>query len=423
MLAADGAQASQFLFFARHYNDIDHVVPVIWGLLRKGVEPSRIRYIAYEADPSIEPRRDKRLQFLARQGVVLEAPYLYGGFRSVLHWLSAAPLGKLVRRKARKFLYRKLVDRTAPMEHAVQVISRAPEGSVFITDHNQSSNALALIEEAKKKGFPTVSLPHGFQFHYGHADPEGQEIILSSVTARPLVSCFDHVVVNDEWQRELADADVDNPGRLHVFGLPRFDPEWVRELCNMYPAPASKTGRLKVLVILEKGDMSVNGRFVEWINAEEQFRAIDFLAKHPCVELKIKGNARGVSHRQSKMLRAYKRYLAEDAIPTNQLISWADLSVGCCSSVFMDAFVRNKPVILLEYATSVKMALRGFGFDANPGSYEDFTVMVNKLVERRAENLYDEKSLQQMIKYYVYGGSSGRSVVDTYADFLQSLIN
>lgn len=423
MLTADGAQVPQFLFFARHYNDIDHTVPVIWGLLRQGVSPERIRYVAYEADPSIEPKRDKRLEFLARKGVVLETPYLEGGLRSFFHWFTAAPVGSLVRRKARKVLFRKLVQKADALSHGMQAIESAPEGSIVVADHSLSQGTKDLMLAARKRNLTTVSIPHGFQFHFGFTVPATERALSPKTHIDPLVRHFDHVIAGDTWQKDLLDTGAESDGKLHVLGLPRFDPEWVQKLCFLHPASDREERKLKILFILEKGALTIGGTDVEWLNIEEQFRALEFLATHPGIQLRVKGNARGVSYRQSKMLRAYKRYLAEDAIPSHQLISWADLSVGCCSSVFMDAYVRNKPVVILEYATYLKMAFRNFGFDNNPTSHEQFVSMINKLVECRKENLYDEKSLQQLIEYYVYGGRKGKSVVDTYADFLQSLIN
>lgn len=420
MLKAEGAGAPQFLFFARHYNDIDHTAPVIWGLLRKGVDTARIRYTAYVADPSIEPRRDARLAFLAQRGVVLETPYLDGGLRSIFHRVSAAPLGKTVRRKARKILFRKLVRKDDALDHALNVVREAPNNSVVITDHALGEETNTILDAARERGFPTVALPHGFQFHFGFTDPNTEKALAPPCEAT-ISQCFDHMLVSDAWQKQIATKGKEDTGKVKVIGLPRFDPEWVEQLCSMYPVKTERSNRFRVLMLLEKAGLKINGVDVEWLNVDEQFRVVEYLAQHRGVDLCIKSNARGVSYRQSRRLRSYRRYLAEDATPTTQLISWADLSVGCGSSVLMDAYVRGKAVLFLEYAIGVHMAHKKFGFYKNPQSFTEFKAKLEGVLEGGAKKLYAQQHLNNMIQYYVYGGSSPHSVVDACASFLEQL--
>lgn len=417
-MSSGSDRLSHFIFLARHSNDIDHITPVIWGMLRVGVSADRIRYINILPDESVEPARDARLQFLANQRVPLETPHIRGTGRQLLYKLSVAPMGNMVRRKARKYLYRKMVKGENNVATVLQAITEAPPNSVLITDHGVSPEVETCLNKARERGFQTVALPHGFQLHFGFSAPETDRLLNPDKPSR-LKKEFDHVLTCSPHQAEVMTL---HPGMAKVVsaGLPRFTPEWLDKLTAFGP-PRPDVEKPVVLMILEKGGVTIRGNHLEFINIEEQFRIVEHLANRTDIILHLKGNARGLSSRQGKMLKRFARFTVEDAIPTHDLITHADLVVGCCSSVLMDAYVRNKPVLLLEYAAHLKMAFERFGFFENPRSFVDFTNRLDKFVEGSGEKLYDENRLQKLIEYYVYGGKPRHNVVDAYAEYIRRL--
>lgn len=406
-----------FIFLARHSNDIDHAVPVIWGLLRKGIDAARIRYIALFPDPSIDPSADARLRFLASLGITLEEPHLRTRAAKSLRWLGSHAPAAWIRRHVTKFLYRQNAHSETNIDAVLTAIGDSPERTVIVSDHHNHPVLQHLRQAAQQKKAVMVALPHGFQLHRGFSDPATQEALGENAMDGASAKHFDQFLMC------AAPDDARNSGKVLALGTPRFSPEWLEVLSQIYPVAQDSGTRLKVLFLLEKAGTYAGGRFWEWIDTEQQFAALRFLAEHPGIELRIKGNARGIAGRQAKLLRPYRHALADDACPTNPLITWADLVVGCCSSVVMDAYVRDKPVLLLEYATRLKMVFKEFGFLENPGSHARFTELVNKLIERRGENLYDPALLQRLIRHYVYAGKEPHSVVDAYAEFLISLAN
>lgn len=410
----------QFLFLARHFNDIDHMVPVIWGLLRRGTAPEQIRYMVLYPDPSIEPGIDPRLAFLAGQGIRLETPHLRGALRQAVFSLSTKAPSRLVRRKARKLLHRKLVTSDNNMDYVLEAVRRAPRGSLLVSDHCNSPEIRTLRKAIHERGGSNVALPHGFQLHTGFTDPEFDA--LTSGNSDPVPEpTFDHILVCTPQQCDS--QRLRHPeATVRAMGSARFDPLWLEQLSSLYPAAQQKDSKkLRVLMILEKGGIDMAGQHWEFLDIDEQFRALRHLAEHPGIILRIKGNARGLSHRQGKLLRPYRSLTVEDAIHTHALISGADLVVGCCSSVLMDAYARSKPVLLLEYATRLKMVFKPFGFHDNPHSFQEFTARLDTAVEHGNETLYDGGRLQTLIDYYVYANEPPHDVVDSYARYLQEL--
>jgi len=413
----------QFIFLARHYNDIDHTVPVIWGLLKNGVAADRIRYVVLIPDPSIEPAIDNRLIYLRDKGVELELPHINTPFRSLLHTLSMAKIGRFLRRKIRKRLYRKEIRNTDNLQAVVDIIQDAPPNSVLIADHSRGEALEGAVAAAKKLGFATVTTPHGLQLSLRFHNPVVQKLVMEpDETTQTLASLFDHVLVTDPTQATQVTKKGDK-GIVATLGAPRFSPEWLEQLSTIYPVSLNERSgsKLKVVMLMEKGEIIVDDETQPFLDIDEQFRALEYLKNHPGVELKIKGNARGLSHRQGKMFRRYRHLSVEDAVPTNMLISWADVTVASCSSVLMDAYGRHKPVLTLEYVAGMDMAFEKFGYTGTPKSFEEFRSNVDMLVEDRNKTLYDQSQLDTLVNYFVYGDRSCHCVVDTYADYLMKL--
>ena len=53
-----------YLFFVRHFNDIDHLTPVVWKM-----NADNRPVAVYGMNPRFDYRSDYRLQFLKDQGV------------------------------------------------------------------------------------------------------------------------------------------------------------------------------------------------------------------------------------------------------------------------------------------------------------------------------------------------------------------
>ena len=62
-----------YLFFTRHFNDIDHITPIVWKL-KKDNYPVAV----YCMNPQYDIRNDYRLQFLKNEGVPVD--YLHDAF-------------------------------------------------------------------------------------------------------------------------------------------------------------------------------------------------------------------------------------------------------------------------------------------------------------------------------------------------------
>jgi hypothetical protein len=415
-----------YLFLARISNDIDHIVPIVSALLDDGVPASEIRYVSLLPHISINPGKDERAIYLARRGVQLEAPHLNNFRFKFLRELATIPLHTplhyLLSRIGRRF-YAKLVAgyadnlNTVNWKRILDVVNSMQENGCVVFDVDMGATTRELAKLCTTNNLHFVSVAHGFALHKGFTDP-GVDRLLNN-PARQKKSVFTHHIFPNPWvARRAAGNGLEN---FTVLGSTRFSPEWIQKLDRIYPPVAGKKHKLKVAAVIEKGGVYVDKSPCVFLDVDEQFRALRYLAEHDGIELRIKTNARGLYRTQANHLKGLIRYLEPEQTHTGQLFSWADVVVGCCSSVLLDAVMKKKPLVLLRHATHLKMSF----FDENLGwqsrSFDDFRNMMDRLVQSTEHFAYDSAGYANIVNYYVYGNNAAHDVPQSYARFLRNL--
>ncbi len=71
---------NMYLFFIRHFNDIDHMTPIVWKM-KKDNYPVAV----YCINPKYDIEGDYRLRFLRELGVTVD--YIYNNFDQKSGWL------------------------------------------------------------------------------------------------------------------------------------------------------------------------------------------------------------------------------------------------------------------------------------------------------------------------------------------------
>ena len=72
-----------YLFFIRHFNDIDHIAPIVWKM-KQDNRPAAV----YCINPKYDIQNDYRLTFLKVQGIIVES--IYDAFSQKLNMLHHA---------------------------------------------------------------------------------------------------------------------------------------------------------------------------------------------------------------------------------------------------------------------------------------------------------------------------------------------
>ena len=425
--------ASRIVFFIRAHNDLDHFAPVIYALLRRAAPVSVVL-----RDPRHTFSDDFRLEHLrSTYGLVpVSLTSLIGMTRvesrlaAILHRLQRGLLDALSRIQGRapRAALLKLWARLRGIQ--VRIHARICErmdaallldkvlgpghGGVIVFDHGVSKEVTRLLDEGRRRGCRSVSLPHGIhhfanlELDYSLLEPRRGSSDFAHLNA------FDHIVApNATHARRLARGGV-SPLRLTELGSPRFSPEWVALLRNIFPPnplPTPGPGKLKVLFLDARPD-------AKWFWIDEYYRALELLATSERVCLVIKPHTRfELSGLGVAVKGDYE--IASDRVPTSQLIDWCDLVVFCATSVIYDALRVRKPAILLKYVHTFDLDLEDTISGWTASSRHTFHQLVARCVADPRRSTYsDEEAAACLAKYVDHGD---HDVLEAHASFLLDL--
>jgi len=345
------------LFFLRHYNDIDHITPVVHKWIEQGHhcdvvlmgarhfrEDFRVVYLAgldgvrvARIDEILSRRQFFRMHL---QKLLLD--------RNLRGSLSVALVGLLdgvfnTRKRARfwskaaQLILRRSFAKDEPGVVAFDWIS---SNSIFPIEFVQ-----IVVATAKEMGLGAVSLPHGDSPH-ANLLVRVEELKLEPHTKFAAASMFDRIVVPNELCATRFRPFADDAS-VAVLGSPRYCDEWLAKLSTLLPdSPLPPdAGKLKIVLFLRKRDFSIF-----W---DEVDRVVRLLAAFPDVKLIVKAHTRGGWKQPLSRNRALRKLqnvsFVASKIHSAHLLSWADVVIDIATSVAFEAVKIHKPVLAADY--------------------------------------------------------------------------
>lgn len=413
------------LFFLRHYNDIDHITPVItkwveWGHVCDIVMIGKKRFAG-----------DYRIEFLKNLDGVRIAH-----LRDLLSWMEFAkwrlqtlllvrssynsflgPLVKVLARvyntKRREAIWlhttRRLLERSFPDRgKGVVVFDWIERNSEICVEWVET-----LVGVARNLGLGTVSLPHGDSPHASQLIRRGEWQLKPDTTFSAAVM-FDKVVVPNELCAKRFRPFMDDQ-KLIVLGSPRYCQEWLTKLATLMPSSplVRSDSRLKVVIFLRKANFTTF-----W---EEVGEVVQMIAAFPGVELAIKPHTRG-GWKQSLTKDAALRRLTnvtmlDDDIHSVQLLAWADVIIDLATSVAYEAIRAGKPVLAADYLHAGRSAAALYMPEIELRCRDEVYEKINELLTNGCQSHYDESHRQRFIKEML--DVPGQDVLSHYVALLE----
>lgn len=403
------------LFFLRHYNDIDHITPVISKWVEVGHHCDvvligkarfdgdfRIEYLKKMDDVRIVHIRDLlpwhefvrwRLQMLL---LVRSARQSFAG-----------PLVKFLAqvfdKKWREPLWRHTANRLLERSFG------KTEGGVMVFDWMERNSAIAvewveiMVSVARTMKLGTVSLPHGDSPHASDLVRRGEWRIEPDFSFSA-AGIFDKVVVPNELCSKRIRPLFDN-NKIAVLGSPRYCDEWLNKLKKIMPASplTSADSQLNIVLFLRKSFYTTF-----WEEVEQVVRMI---AAFPGVELVIKLHTRG-GWKQSLTRRAEIRRLPNvtivaDGIHSSHLISWADVIIDIATSVVFEAIKAGKPVLAADYLHAGRSAIAKYMPETELRCRDDVYRRIDGFLSNGCDNFYVEEHRQNFLNEMVDAQGSG----------------
>ena len=416
------------LFFLRHYNDIDHITPVI----SKWIEAGHIGDIVLIGNPKF--LNDYRIEFLSRLDGVRVAhirdllpPLEFLRWRlqmlllsNSLRRLFIAPLVNALARaydaERRELIWRSTANRL------LELSFKGTDEGVVVFDWITKDSPVSVewvetvVSTARAMGLGTVSLPHGDSPHANQLIRH-HEWNLKPDTLFSVARIFDKLVVPNELCARRFRPFLDDQS-IAVLGSPRYCDEWLGKLATLSPAvlPTRSGNRLKVVMFLRKSNFTTF-----W---EEVSEVVGMIASFPGVELVIKPHTRGGWRqpltRNSSLRSLPNVSVASDDAHSIHLMNWADVIIDLATSVVFEAVKMKKPVLAADYLHAGRSALAHFMPETELRCRDDVYKRIDEFLSNGCDSFYVEEHRQQFISEMLHAGKV--DVLPRYVALLEAQV-
>jgi len=417
------------LVFLRHYNDIDHITPVVHKWAARGHAAD----VVLMGDPGY--RNDYRIAYLASLngvnvaciGEILSRAELMRmrwqklmldrHFRALMPGPLIGLFDRLFNPDRRLVFWRKVADALLDRSFA----TGAPSSGVVTFDWISGNSVFPIefvqttVAAARERGLGAVSLPHGDSPHSNflvRVEELSMEPRMKFAPAR----MFDRVVVPNELCATRFRPFVKH-GAVAVLGSPRYCDEWLARLEQLLP-PSPLTvnpDKLKLVMFLRKKDFSVF-----W---DEVGRVIRMLAAFTEVELIVKAHTRGgwrqpLSRRAGLRRLKNVRFVAAE-IHSSHLLSWSDAVIDIATSVAFEAVKLYKPVLAADYLHAGSSTVGTYIPECALHCRDDVYTKVDHLLKNGCSDFYVAAHRERFLREIV--DVPDANVLPRYVDLLESV--
>ena len=417
-----------YLFCVRHFNDIDHITPVVWKMKQDNYPVA-----VYCINPRYDIENDYRLRFLKELGVTVESIYdafdqkmngLRHAMRSLFLWfyakgkksssdhlkkflflsrfnqLAAQIIGRVLFELTRITFYRK------SWAHYLLKESRA---QLLCFDHILPSRYVVnvLLKAARELSIPTLALPHGVYLYTNRSYKTG-----ASANQRFYkFNRFDYVIVQNHLRKDVLVQSGIAREKIVVLGSARFCGEWIAQNMKILPKRIESNGRdrkrLKVVFMPSKPRCR--------IDVERMHTTIDLLASTREIEAVVKPHTRigRETHLFDNM-----RLPNVSHVLTSELCEWADVVLIIGSSVITEVLMQGKPVLYLKYLHTNTMLFEECGACWTIHNEAELKQAIQSLGKKSMGVPYGDENVNRFLSEVVYGGQNNRDVLRDYVQFI-----
>ena len=416
------------LFFLRHYNDVDHITPVISKWVDSG-HGCDVVLIGFEYF-----RNDFRIEFLKKLPGVrvthiqelltlsdfirwrVQMLLLIRGLRIPLLGPIVNALAEIYNAKRREPIWRRIT------QHLLTRTFEGADGGVVAFDWVERNSTISVewveivVSMVHDAGLSIVSLPHGDSPHASQLIRRN-ELKLGPDHLFSAGRMFDRLVVPNELCAGRFRPFMDNE-RIAVLGSPRYCDEWLTKLPTLLPpTPLTRSdSKLKVLMFLRKSNFTTF-----W---EEVGYVVQLIASFPGVELMIKPHTRGgwqqTLTRDSSLRKLPNVSVAGGGVHSAHLLEWADVIVDLATSVSFEAVKVGKPVLAADYLIAGRSTVAHYMPETELRCRDDVYEKIDGFLRNGCDSFYIEEHRQRFIDEMLHVG--GPDVLPRFVALLESQV-
>ena len=375
----------QPLFFLRTFNDIDHIVPIIWKCCKKGYNP----YIIFM--DNYDYKNDYRIKFLT-DNCSLHIYYLPSLCKSGLFFK----------------VFRKIFLRPFLVK-------------IFLTRRNICSCVYewrspgdAFFYAAKSLNIPTFCVPHGCNIYLNYDINPYIRNIYDETGSWPDFSRrskFDYYIVQSQYHKKLCTDWGISPEVMGAWGSARYYPEWVKlnlKICQEFKPEKDDKNKLRTIFILPHWSYNVNKAAC--------LRLLDKLGDLPWIYLIIKDHTRGTGRLPDNYRARYNalpNVEASVSAHSPALIRWSDIVISFGSSIGIEALLQDKILLDPEYLHTNTTVFNDTRSDVILDNEEKVLEVIAKIKEGNKMEVPQENK-EKLFREVVYGGEAPFNVLEKY---------
>jgi hypothetical protein len=387
----------------------------------------------YCINPKYNIDADYRLNFLKKQGVIVESIYnafdqkmntLHHTMRYLFQWFSADRKKSNAYGQERISLFVSLSQITAGIigrmlyeltrmgfyqtKWAHSVLEQS-EAQALCFDHIIPNRYVVnvLLRAAKERSIPTLALPHGVYLYTNQFN----KARFSSRQRFYKFNRFDYVIVQNHLRKEILVNSGIAREKIIVLGSARFCGEWIAQNKKILPRMIESAGRnlerLRVVFMPSKPRCR--------IDIERMHNTIDLLASLSEIEAVVKPHTR-----IGREAHLFDNMQLPNVSPvlTSELCEWADVVLIIGSSVITEALMQGKPVLYLKYLHANTMLFEECGACWTINNEPELKDALQSFASKRMEVPYGDKNVNRFLSEVVYGGRKKRDVLGDYVQFI-----
>jgi hypothetical protein len=417
-----------YLFFIRHFNDIDHMTPIVWKM-KKDDYPVAV----YCINPKYDIEGDYRLRFLKELGVTVD--YLYKNFDQKLGWSHgllrflflrilnlnnkldpnrkghASNLLAIVRWFLEKsgFQIYRLTRRLFYDPNWARHVITTSKAQALCFDHIKPKLYVldALLKAAKELSIPTLALPHGIYLYTN----EFVKIRPKPMERSDKFNRFDYIIVQNQLRKEVLSKAGVHSDKIMVLGSARYCGEWMKQNKKILPyrltPNKSQNKKLKVVFMTSKPQCRMD--------ISRMKDTLAMLSDLKSIEVMIKPHTR--IGEEGPIFKDLRLPIASDILSA-ELCEWADVVLVVASSIITEVLVRGKPALYLKYLHENTMRFEELNACWIIHDETELKNALRLLQSRKAAVPYAAQDVDKFVLENIFGGRNEKDVLGDYEKFI-----
>jgi len=397
--------------FLYHFNDVDHIVPVLWKLLAQGHTVTAVML-----DPDYNIEKDPRLQYLRRYDN-FELTFIHRALLPKARWLFSCRMkggiAWIVRNIRLAFFVSGISTRWAI--HFLK--QRSPGVCIFEWGGRASRGRQEFFRACEVLGIRKVCLPHGLNIYINpDMTAEMREVLRQGKKIRISNRHYDAYVYQSNFHRQQDIALGMDPNVSHALGSARYYPEWQKIQEGFYETfqpQKDVANKIKTVFMLPHWEFNVD--------KAATFALIAALAEHEGIYLVVKDHPReaeGLPEELCARLSARENFESVTAVSSVSLIKWADVVVNFGSSIGIEALLQNKSLISPSYLHTNTTIFDTTKAAILTRSLQETMSIFNIMKKQLARFAVSQESKQALCKEIIYGGRNEHDVLGFYSDLV-----